>query len=51
MYRYVAVTNGKPIDCTDLLRVGEGGIIEQYDIKEKGCVLLMVVWVVFIVAI
>lgn len=33
MYKYIAVTNSTPKNCTDLLRIDESGVIEQYDLN------------------
>lgn len=35
MYNYVAVTNGKIINSSEVLRIDESGVIEQYDIAMK----------------
>lgn len=35
MYKYIAVTNGEIINCTDLLRIDENGVITQYDVDAK----------------
>ena len=31
MYNYIAITNSTLINCTDLLRIDESGVIEQFD--------------------
>ena len=30
---YLAVTKNRIINCTDLLRIAENGVIEQYDLQ------------------
>lgn len=35
MYKYVAITTGTLLSCTELLRIGESGVIEQYDAKTE----------------
>lgn len=35
MKKYIAVTNGAIINCTELLRIDESGVIEQYDAITK----------------
>lgn len=35
MYKYIAVTTGELVNCTDMLRTDESGVIEQYDEKTK----------------
>lgn len=35
MYNYIAVTRNTILNCTDLLRVAESGVIEQYDEKSQ----------------
>lgn len=34
-YKYIAVTNSTPKNSSDLLRIDESGVIEQYDTKIK----------------